>query len=411
MNEHNTETATNIHHLPRELFTRILLQFEFLRASHRKASLGACSLVCRAWVAPSHRMLFKLFTIYTSKCDLLLTLEVLPGIAQYVKGVSIIYVNRRHKDPMPSLSKVLPMFHNVRTLSIEPSHTNYEEMQLPLAAYSTLLNSFPLVQELILKRCTLATLRIMLPIIGSHQHLESLEVKEHILSDGIHTPPLDLTPIAVNNTEPPNHLLHFTVCGPNSHPILVWLSSHTTVYLTTISVINITHQDIPPLATLLNITGPSLHHLLLNLFSAHNGSIGIQSVEQVRELSISCNTELRSLELRNLCWHPSFFAAWVPNLLAQISSTTMESIVFDLSFYPNTRFEMTTILNILPFERMDSILTSSQFRDLRRVTVEVFIRAIMSEDKTSWRLLTFKDIRTRMRTLQDEERLFVVRGE
>ncbi|KAF8583630.1 hypothetical protein K439DRAFT_1617337 [Ramaria rubella] len=416
MNNHNMETPTNINSLPPELFTHILLHCDFphdIWRPSRKACLQACSLTCRAWVVPSHRLLFDSFTIFTLTSGFLL--ELVPNIVHYVKSLTITHVITDAISLPSSFWKILPMFQNVRTLTINPLYA-YEDLQFSLVANPKLLNSFPFIEKLVLKRCTLESLRIVFPMLGSHQHLQSLEVQERrkpIISVGNHMRPLDFSSVAVttDNTTPPklNRLQQLTVWGLNSHPVLVWMSSYTTVHLTHISVINITQRDVRPLAALLKITGPSLHHLLLHFLPARNDSLEIKSVEQVQELSISHNTALHSLQLRNLTWLPSVFATCVPNLLAQISSTTVDSIIFDLSFYPETSFKRTAVLKIVPFERVDGILTSSKFQDLRRVTFEVFIKS--SESKEKKMMSTIRDIKTRMKSLQNEGRLFVVHGQ
>ncbi|KAF8573465.1 hypothetical protein K439DRAFT_1665800 [Ramaria rubella] len=350
MNTHNIETTTTIHSLPPELFTHILLQFDFLHMlPHRTASLRACSLTCRAWVAPSHRLLFNSFTIPAFPCYLLSVLQALPDIARYVKSLTILQTTLHDWDSLPSFSKILTRFHHVPTLSIDPwnlpSRSDHK-LQYPLAAYPILLKSFPLVEKLILRRWTPGSLRIMLVIIRSYERLKNIEVMEikrskNIASGGDYTLPLDLTPIAValDDIAPLKCLQHLMVCTPNSDIVLWWFSSHPPVNLTKIAVIGLTQEDVPPLAVLLRRAGPSLHHLLLTFFSGKYDCIaGIRSIAQVQELSssISHNTALRSLELQNRAVLPSFFAAWVPNLLSQMTSTTMESIISNLSFYPTT---------------------------------------------------------------------------
>ncbi|KAF8577612.1 hypothetical protein K439DRAFT_545257 [Ramaria rubella] len=121
-------------------------------------------------------------------------LKFLPNIARYVKSLTVINCGPFPERSIPVFSNVLSMFYNVRTLGI------YPDMPIPLAAYPIVLKSFPLIQKLALKCCTLEIFRIILPIMGSKQHLERLEVKESRIIDSApnHTPPLDITPIAVD---------------------------------------------------------------------------------------------------------------------------------------------------------------------------------------------------------------------
>ncbi|PBK73172.1 hypothetical protein ARMSODRAFT_719199 [Armillaria solidipes] len=282
-------------------------------------ALAALSLVCKTWLSPSRRVLFKslVVTPVTVQGFLKLfqsTLVSIPDFAQELKICRYKTGDTRYIDSciFESLAPVLEKLERLTLLRLE--HLLWET---PETSLGDLLRPFGAVTSLWLENNKFADMQHLGDFMSSFPHLQDLTFIYTVL------PPTDTDDLSGAGV--PRGLRRLCIIGPIPvNSIIAWIAaSPAPISLQRLELGGIGFRITFHVHTLLKGAGPHLRELILRPTS--RPFFPGWSSDVSRHLNLSDNTELRSLRLSGAIQPPLCDA--IIGVLSTVNSTSIEEIV------------------------------------------------------------------------------------
>ncbi|KAJ6582096.1 hypothetical protein B0H19DRAFT_1252234 [Mycena capillaripes] len=327
--------------LPQELFEAILDHL----ADHPD-SLGACSLVCRAWVSRSRFHLFEKCLLHSKNILVFRDLLRSPRCTflQHVRSISAWRLFwKRHDRCFDKIIADLHRLENVRTLLLSTHAKGGIEFDRYFVA--GFITAFPRVTRLVLHcyhdRLPFATM------LGLFPALQVLDISLY----GMKPPP----PGAM----PPKGLHSLSLNRLTAAPILAWL--HAVGHLPNVDSVKLTLVNIdkaPIVRAALQQIGGALRHLDISM----TGFSETFDADLSAVFDLSLHSNLKTLIVRDRSWgYPDANRDWqIISLITRLSAPTFESLLLDLNL---------PIYQSFTWAALDAFLSSGSFPCLRKVVL------------------------------------------
>ncbi|KAK0191478.1 hypothetical protein F5146DRAFT_1048870, partial [Armillaria mellea] len=282
-------------------------------------ALAALSLVCKAWLSPSRRVLFKnlVVTPETVQGFLKLFQSLLVSISDFAQELKICRYKTgdiRYIDGyiLESLAPALEKLERLTLLKFE--HLSWETPETSLRG---LLRPFGSVTSLWLENNRFADMQHLGDFMSSFPHLQDLTLIYTVL------PPTDTDDLSGAGV--PRGLRQLCIIGPLPvNSIIAWIAaSPAPISLQRLELGGIGFRITPDVHALLKGAGPHLRELILRPTS--RPFFPGWSPDVSHHLNLSDNTELRGLRLSGAIQPP--LCDTIIGVLSTISSTSIEEIV------------------------------------------------------------------------------------
>ncbi|KAG7446043.1 uncharacterized protein BT62DRAFT_932383 [Guyanagaster necrorhizus] len=310
-------------------------------------TLSALSLVCKTWLPPSRRVLFK---------SLVVTPETMQGFLKLFQSplVSIPYFAQELKIGRYKMGDIryidscileilAPAIEKLERLTL----LRFEHLLWETPETLSLLKLFRRVTSLWLENNNFADIQHLANFTSSFPHLQDLTLIYTVL-------PPKSTGDDLNGAGVPRGLRRLCIVGPKLvNSIIAWVAaSPSPISLRRLELGGIGFRVTPHVRTLLKGAGPHLRELFLRPTSRPFFPGWSPDISQ--HLDLSDNTELRILRLTGAIQPPLCDA--IIGVLSTVNSTSVEEIVVPL---------------LIPFtkewqERLEDIRAKSMFADVKK---------------------------------------------
>ncbi|KAK0490478.1 hypothetical protein IW261DRAFT_1432276 [Armillaria novae-zelandiae] len=311
-------------------------------------ALAALSLVCKTWLSPSRRVLFKSLVVTPETVQGFLKLfqsplASIPDFAQELKICRHKMGDIRYIDSsiLESLAPALEKLERLTLLRFE--HLSWETPETRLEG---LLRHFGGVTSLWLENSRFADMQHLGDFMSSFPHLQDLTLIYTVL------PPTDTDDL--NGVGVPRGLRQLSVIGPLPvNSIIAWIAaSPAPISLQRLELGGIGFRITSHVHTLLKGAGPHLRELILRPTS--RPFFPGWSPDVSRHLNLSDSTELRSLRLSGAIQPP--LCDTIIGVLSTINSPVIEEIVVPI---------------LIPFtkewqERLEDLRAKSMFARVKK---------------------------------------------
>ncbi|PBL01953.1 hypothetical protein ARMGADRAFT_233467 [Armillaria gallica] len=311
-------------------------------------ALAALSLVCKTWLSPSRRVLFKSLVVTPETAQGFLKLfqsplVSIPDFAQELKICRYKTGDTRYIDSciLESLAPALEKLERLALLRLE--HLLWET---PETSSGDLLRHFGGVTSLWLENNKFADMQHLGDFMSSFPHLQDLTLIYTVL------PPTDTDDLSGAGV--PRGLRRLCIIGPIPvNSIIAWIAaSPAPISLQRLELGGIEFRITSHVHNLLKGAGPHLRELILRPTS--RPFFPGWSPDVSRHLNLSDNTELRNLRLSGAIQPP--LCDTIIGVLSTVNSTSIEEIVVPV---------------LIPFtkewqERLDDLRARSMFARVKK---------------------------------------------
>jgi hypothetical protein len=339
-------------------------------------ALRACCLTSREWLPGARFHIFHDVLLSSpDRADAFVKLLVTwPHLSHFIQCLIIqgdayhIYAKLDYLDTV--LPMIAPKLTRLRSLRVDNVTLAYANPKV----LSALIHHFPALKEIYLSSVTFDRFRDFAALVVAHPLIERLGVGR-IWWNGSMKETSRWEYVLQSYPDSRSRLRHVSL-NDTAADVLDWILSHYRVLpIHTVTHSTISASLVPHMARFFHALGPSLEHLTFSIQSIesplelhgslHIGGVFLHMLTPFLDLEkaslISSNTRLRGLTFDSLLLIQRTSYAWIPILLSQVTSLTIEEINFVVVC------NKPEILGALDLERIQDVLTMAPFSRLERV--------------------------------------------